>query len=377
MAGRNRDTSRLLNIVGVDEPKIGYGKIVEGLRKALSKQVTLDEQAESVVYVTTPNMVKGWYQGQKVSFITMWETNQLPSKIKDFLPYVDTVIVPSMHNFDLFSQFHNNVHMIPLGVNRRVWWTSDAKPEGRFRILCGGSEWHRKGLGVVLEVFQKLALPDAELCIKIVPPYLYAPDLTGIPNVTVYDKWMTETDEADLVRSCDLFVSASRGEGFGLMPLQAISAGVPVVLTNAHGHREFADLATHRISTTSVPCENGFWGGAGDWDEPNRDELAAAIFDVYKNRDKYRRQAALTAPAVGSFSWGTAADQLLQIVKPTSNTRSDVWVDLEPTCEIEVTKRVQADIGKHRVVLLPGIKHRVVLNVRDVLFKAGLLKWDC
>jgi glycosyltransferase involved in cell wall biosynthesis len=374
MAGRNRDTSRLLNLVGVEEPKIGYGKIVEGLRKALSKQVTLDEQAESVVYVTTPNMVKGWYQGQKVSFITMWETNQLPSKIKDFLPHVDTVIVPSMHNFDLFSQFHNNVHMIPLGVDRAVWCTSDVIPHGKFRILCGGSEWHRKGLGVVLEVFQKLALPDAELCIKIVPPYLYAPDLTDIPNVTVYDKWMTETDEADLVRSCNLFVSASRGEGFGLMPLQAISAGVPVVLTNAHGHREFADLATHRISTTSVPCENGFWGGAGDWDEPNRDELAAAILDVYKNRDKYRRQAALTAPAVGSFNWGTAADQLLQIVKPTSNTRSDVWVDLEPMCEIEVSKRVQADIGKHRVELLPGMKHRVVLNVRDVLFKAGLLK---
>ncbi|WP_445779270.1 glycosyltransferase family 4 protein [Shewanella sp.] len=373
MASRNRDTSKLLNLVGADEPRIGYGKIVEGLRKALSKQVTLDEQAESVVYVTTPNMVKGWYQGQKVSFITMWETNQLPSKIKDFLPYVDTVIVPSMHNFDLFSQFHNNVHMMPLGVNRRVWWTSDAKPEGKFRILCGGSEWHRKGLGVVLEVFQKLELPDAELCIKIVPPYLYAPDLTDIPNVTVYDKWMTETDEADLVRSCDLFVSASRGEGFGLMPLQAISAGVPVVLTNAHGHREFADLATHRISTTSVPCENGFWDGAGDWDEPNRDELAAAILDVYENRGKYRRQAALTSFAVGAFNWHTAADQLLQIVKPTSNTRSNVWVDLEPTCEIEVTKRVQADIGKHRVELLPGVKHRVVLNVRDVLKASGVL----
>lgn len=373
MAGRNRDTSRLLNLVGVDEPKIGYGKIVEGLRKALSNQVTLDEQAESVVYVTTPNMVKGWYQGQKVSFITMWETNQLPSKIKDFLPYVDTVIVPSMHNFDLFSQFHNNVHMIPLGVDRAVWCTSNVIPHGKFRILCGGSEWHRKGLGVVLEVFQKLELPDAELCIKIVPPYLYAPDLTDVPNVTVYDKWMTETDEADLVRSCDLFVSASRGEGFGLMPLQAISAGVPVVLTNAHGHREFADLATHRISTTSVPCENGFWGGAGDWDEPNRNELAAAILDVYKNRDKYRRQAALTSFAVGSFNWHTAAEQLLQIVKPTSNTRSDVWVPLEPTCEIEVSKRVQADIGGHRVDLAPGIKHRVVLNVRDVLKKAGVL----
>jgi hypothetical protein len=115
----------------------------------------------------------------------------------------------------------------------------------------------------------------------------------------------------------------------------------------------------------------------GDWDEPDREALAEAIKDLYNKRDKYRRQATLTAPQTAALNWDTAADQLLQIVQPTTNSSTGAWKPFEPTCEIEVTKRVQADIGKHRVVLLPGVKHRVVLNVRDVLLKAGLLKWDC
>jgi septum formation inhibitor-activating ATPase MinD len=34
---------------------------------------------------------------------------------------------------------------------------------------------------------------------------------------------------------------------------------------------------------------------------------------------------------------------------------------------------VKADIGRHHVDLMPGMKHRVVLNVRDVLRDSGAL----
>jgi hypothetical protein len=172
----------------------------------------------------------------------------------------------------------------------------------------------------------------------------------------------------------DGFVSVSRGEGFGLMPLQAISAGIPTILSNAHGHREFADLATHRIPTTTVPTDKGFWKDMGDWDEPDAEALAEAIKDLYNKRDKYRRQAFLTAPQTAAFNWDTAADQVLQIVQPTTNRITGAWKPFEPTCEIEVVRRVQADIGKHHIDLSPGMKHRVVLNVRDVLLKANYLK---
>jgi glycosyltransferase involved in cell wall biosynthesis len=373
MASRNRDTSKHLNLVGMNLPHVGYGKMVTGLKDALATKVNLVDDAERVVFALRPNLVKGWMQGQKPALLTMWETNWLPPEFSEYLHYFDTVVVPSLHNWELFSQFHDNVRVIPLGVDRGVWCPKERPDNKKFKILCGGSEWYRKGLDVVLKVFLKMNLPDAELHIKIVPPYLSAPDNLNYPNVVVHNQWMTVEDEADLVRSADCFISVSRGEGFGLMPLQAISAGVPTILSDAHGHREFSDLATHRIPTRSVPTNEGVWQNMGDWDEPESDAIFCAIQDLYDNRDRYRQQAETHAGEVCAFNWGTAADQLLQAVKPTENRVSGKWQPLEPICEIEVSKRVQADIGGHRVDLAPGVKHRVVLNVRDVLKASGVL----
>ena len=78
MASRNRDTSRLLNLVGVNIENIGYGKMVAGLRGALSEKVTLAEDAEHVVFALRPNLIKGWQRTQVPHLLTMWETNWLP-----------------------------------------------------------------------------------------------------------------------------------------------------------------------------------------------------------------------------------------------------------------------------------------------------------
>jgi hypothetical protein len=46
---------------------------------------------------------------------------------------------------------------------------------------------------------------------------------------------------------------------------------------------------------------------------------------------------------------------------------------LEPTCEIQVSRRVQATIGGHHVKMVPGEMYTVVLNVRDTLRESGYL----
>jgi len=45
----------------------------------------------------------------------------------------------------------------------------------------------------------------------------------------------------DYLRSFDLVLQPSRAEGFGLVPLEAAAAGVPVVMTSVTGHREFSE----------------------------------------------------------------------------------------------------------------------------------------
>ena len=371
MASGNGHPTKYLNLVGVNIPEVGYGKMVQGLRQALSKHVTFDDFAEHTVFALRPNMIKGWQKQQVAHLLTMWETNWLPPEFSLYLSSFKTVLVPSLHNWELFSEYHDNVRVIPLAVDRTIWYPQPHKPNKKFKLLCGGSEWFRKGLDVVLEVFNKLQLPDAELHIKIVPPHLFAPNDLEYPNVIVHRQSMTVEEERNLVSSADAFISVSRGEGFGLMPLQAISSGIPTILSDAHGHKEFSDLATHRIPTTSVPTAKGVWQNMGDWDEPDQEAIAEAIKDIYNNRDKYRKQAEQTAPQTEAFNWDTSAKQLLQIVKPSEKTVPNKWKPLEPICEIQVKRRVRADIGDHRIDLAPGVKHRVVLNVKNALKNSG------
>ena len=373
MASGDRHSTKYLNLVGVDIPKVGYGKMVQGLRQALSKHVTFDDLAEHTVFALRPNMIKGWHKQQTPHLLTMWETNWLPPEFSMYVKEFKTVLVPSLHNWELFSKYHDNVRVIPLAVDRTIWYPQPHKPNKKFKLLCGGSEWYRKSLDVVLEVFNKLQLPDAELHIKIVPPHLFAPKDLEYPNVIVHREWMTVEEERDLVLSADAFISISRGEGFGLMPLQAISAGIPTIVSNAHGHREFSDLATHRIPTTLVPTAKGVWQNVGDWDEPDQEATAEAIKDIYNNRDKYRKQAEQTAPQTEAFNWDTSAKQLLQIVKPSNKTASKEWVPFEPRCDIQVQRSIKATIGEHYIDLKPGMTYNVVLNVRDVLKNSGNL----
>ena len=158
------------------------------------------------------------------------------------------------------------------------------------------------------------------------------------------------------------------------MPLQAISAGVPTIVSETSGHREFSDLATHRVSVRPSLAKIGALDSIGFWDEPNREELAAAIIDVRANLTKYRKQALATAPETAAFNWDTAADQLLQIVKPSDKRLDTNMVRAgEVTTPIQVTRRIVADIGAHHVDLRPGQTYHVVLNVRDVLKESGYL----
>ena len=377
MTDRDGASTQYLSLVGVNLPHVGYGKMVAGLRSALSEKVTLSDSAERVVFALRPNLIKGWLKGQKPALLTMWETNWLPPEFSDYLHHFDTIVVPSLHNWELFSQFHDNVRVVNLAVDRSIYFPVDRPENDKFKILCGGSEWHRKGLDVVLDVFQELRLPDCELHIKIVPPYLSAPENLDYPNVVVHRRWMTPEQEADLMRSSDVFVSVSRGEGFGLMPLQAMSAGVPTIVSDAHGHREFSDIATYRIPTRSVPTNNGVWKDMGDWDEPDRDQLADALRDCYQNRLKRHQEARRRADETAVFNWDTSANQLLQIVKPTTRTVDTNWVRAgDVTTPVRVNRRVKADIGAHHVDLAPGQTYHVVLNVRDVLKDAGYIVED-
>ncbi len=120
----------------------------------------------------------------------------------------------------------------------------------------------------------------------------------------------TRVELARLYATCDLFVSASWWESFGLPPLEAMACGAPVVLTDSGGVREYA---RHE--------ENCLMGPARD-----PAALAGAMWRVLNDPTLARRLAANGPPTAARFTWDRAVDRfeaaIADLVKPNSQMTS-------------------------------------------------------
>lgn len=341
----------------------------------LPKTVENNPLSEVKVSCIQPDMVRGWHRGQKRVVFTMWETSMLPDSFADRLFQFDQIIVPSLHNVDLFSQYHDNVGMVPLGIDPKIWKPCPAPKNEKFRFVAGGSSWLRKGLDIVVAAFEALHLVDAELVLKI-PPTVKgeAPNISN-PNIKMVDSWLTVAQEYDLYATADCFVAASRGEGFGLMPLQTIAMGVPTIMSDMTGHSDFINLATVAVAAPPKPAAHKKVWNKGDWYEVTLDDLCDAMLHQY-NAGAGRRDLVKAADAA-KITWAKSSKKLIQVAGTGGLVSKEDWISAdEPGVWITANRRIQADIGRHRVDLRKGESAQVSPNVRDILREAGMLKED-
>lgn len=355
---------------GYKDPKFGYGAMLHGFLDNAPKTVQFDKHASVNVYMGIPKAVKGWFTGQHRAIFTMWETSELPADFIRRLPLFDQVIVPCQHNVETFSRYHKNVTAVPLGVDTKFWTpTQTVNKTGVFRFHAGGSLWRRKGLDVVVEAFNLLRLPDAELHIKAAPHAKDVPTGKLGANIFLHRNWMSLTGQRDWFYAADCYVAPARGEGWGLMPLQAIAAGIPTILSNSSGQAEFCELANHVVECRKSRAET-----IGLWDEPNVGQLAAAMKHHYENRAEERAVAVSNAKLAKKYSWGNATKALLAAVPAGVLLDNPEFVRPNLTVKIRVRRPVKADIGKHHYQLSPGVEYEVPENVHQVLFESGALE---
>src|SRR5262249_49146535 len=135
-------------------------------------------------------------------------------------------------------------------------------------------------------------------------------------------------EEVALYAQAHCYLQPSRGEGFGLQPLQAIAQGCPTILTNAHGHEAFAHLG-YGLSTTFSDSAYFIYGDAGQWWEPDFDELCEHMEMIY---DDYGHAVQMaeewSAEALRDFTWERTANGLLDAIgrdRLTPYTGPEEW----------------------------------------------------
>ena len=366
---RNRLTVR-----GPGGVVFGYGRMVASFKEVLSNKVELVDDALTCVDMTQPNLVKGWLDGQHKVVFTMWETSKLPHEFHEPLPQYDQVLVPCQHNKELFGQHHDNVKVVPLGVDTKFWVPAPAPVNDVVTFLAGGSHWMRKGLDKVVEAWERLNPAGARLILKCTPETVGGIGKITSPTITVIDEFLSMTEERDLYRSVDCFISGSRGEGWGLMPLQAMCSAIPVLMTDTTGHREFSNYACRLIDTTPESASEPRFYNIGEWDTPLVGSIMDAVTWFMDNRDEAKQVALTNRPKVAKFTWANATKHLLESVPLSSGQVTGKWVGSDELfVEVTALRKIDATIGAHTVRLRKGEMGMVSLNSRDVLKASGAI----
>ena len=201
------------------------------------------------------------------------------------------------------------VRVVLSGITPRVATRKDdpAKP----LILFVGSIFNRRHLPTLIRSTAKVRqiFPTAELTIvgddRTYPKQDLAASVrsAGLRDAISLRSYVSESELDELYRRATVFAFLSEYEGFGLTPLEAMSAGVPVVVADTPVAREL-----YRDAALYVPVADTA-------------ATAAAILTLLGDtllRDQQRRRAEARLP---TFTWRRAAEETLDVLEAAANGR--------------------------------------------------------
>ena len=124
------------------------------------------------------------------------------------------------------------IRVIPHGVDCELFSPGSVSGRRPFRFVFAGRINAEKGVPLLLEAWRQLKPPNVELW--LVGPAssqikALLPDLPGLRYLGV----VPQGELPGILRQCDVFVFPSYFEGFGLVILQAMACGLPVITTSA------------------------------------------------------------------------------------------------------------------------------------------------
>jgi glycosyltransferase involved in cell wall biosynthesis len=274
----------------------GYGVATHGFVRALVElghHVGLNDITADVEIAFTQPTNWNWSSpdSYKIGY-TPWESTRLPAGWADIMQTADEIWTTSPWCKRIFEKAGlEDVRVFQHGVDTTgdLGWTRVRRrpTENRpFRFLHMGEPAPRKGGQLTHDVFREIFgdSEDVQLTIKA-----HGYNTVRGPkanNVKLITEELEPFQLIDLIHRHDALIYPSYGEGFGLIPLQAMVTGMPVVCTSAWAPYNHLLLPELRLPSKLVPSPWDFH--TGNMYEPDRHALSATMLaladpDTYAN----------------------------------------------------------------------------------------------
>jgi glycosyltransferase involved in cell wall biosynthesis len=307
----------------------GYGNASRELKSALRGQGIEICPGSSIMlnFCMPPDYI---FRQTTIGY-TPWESTEVPEGWVAGLKAVDDLWVTSEFVGDVFSLWRRGeIYELPHGIDK-IWEPVEHHlGDGPFTFLHVGDPAVRKGGDFVLRAWLKAFAnrKDVRLIYKCNKyPIARVKDRSGsiiaspgmFDNVKIIGKKLTREEMHSLYVEADCMVYPTRGEGFGLIPFEAIGSGLPTIIPKL-------GVASSFVESSSIQLENSKWVNSdyqkihpGKWLDHDVDELIEAMEAMISDYEKYRIRAKQCADDLHlNFSWdeiGKRAAHRIKFVK--------------------------------------------------------------
>jgi len=280
------------------------GDIRDDLRldDSLKTNINTLTPTDSIIQLSAGDLWENYKGKCKYSVgYTMFETTKIPNNPKSWADNInntcDILLVPAEEVKKVFVTCGVKipVYVVPLWVNDCYQYYK-RPPRKLFKFLWVGKldQFNRKGCFEVVEAFEQefKKESDVKLIIKasnmnVIPEF--SQRMADNPKIFLVNRILSREDLNTIYQEADCFVFPSHGEGFGLPPLEAMATGLPTIVADWMGCREFAKkevcypVLVDKLEKSRYP---DVYGDVGDWAAIDIGRVRKAMRHVYENREE-------------------------------------------------------------------------------------------
>lgn len=305
----------------------------QGYTNAAVSMITALQQKETAVFFNNPdipfhiNFCQPYYYQLNNAYnigYTPWESTKIPSGWNYNMSVCNEIWTTSNFVKDVYinNGIKNDIYVIPHGISPD-YKIIERELTDKFNFLHIGGDSKRKNAQLVVDAFLELfdGDDDYRLILKY-NKFCFAecyidgrlvsadqhPQIVGIPDILSNDEIIK------LYSKAHCLVYPTSGEGFGMIPFEAMATGLPTIVTNLTG---CADFAHYGIPLSAEYGEATFNSHAysvdtGDWAIPDFDELLTHMQNVANEYDLFKKAAHNSARIIHqNHSWDSVADMIL------------------------------------------------------------------